>query len=308
MTSRSGKGARGVLRKFILENYLFKFLRQKDLIPSFPPYHHGWYGDSKKYKVEKLTRYVNLFKKVNNWKGYLFRKMIGFGGSFEFDIKNLGKIKVAENMLGPFKENLLDEIYFLHIPKSILASTSQPAIVDIGANVGFFSLAAFSKYPKARIYAFEPHPYCFKVLSEYQKKFSSYKWMVFNNAVSDADEELILNTETINGFTTMASIYTNENKGEVFTVGAVSFDSFICRNMIEHIDFMKIDCEGAEYSILYSMPKELFGKIKSMCIETHRGTEQNQTIDFLNNFIQGVGFETKISDRGFNGYIWAWRN
>ncbi len=98
----------------------------------------------------KLYRYQNLINRVVNWKSYLLKKILGFNKEFEFNIRDFGKISVLKNMLGPFRENFLDDIYFKHIPKEIFNKNQHPVIVDIGANVGFFSLAAFSKYPKAK--------------------------------------------------------------------------------------------------------------------------------------------------------------
>ncbi|MFC2090562.1 hypothetical protein ACFLT1_07260, partial [Bacteroidota bacterium] len=116
----------------------------------------------------KIIRYKNLISSVINWGHYLLRKIVGFNEAFEFHIKHFGKIRVPTEMLGPFRENFLDNIYFRYIPQSVFENVSNPYIIDVGANAGFFSLAVFAKFPSATIYSFEPHPYCFEVMENYK--------------------------------------------------------------------------------------------------------------------------------------------
>lgn len=255
----------------------------------------------------KLFRYQNLMNRVVNWKSYLLKKMIGFDKEFEFNIRDFGKISIPKNMLGPFRENFLDDIYFKHIPDGIFNKNQQPIIIDIGGNVGFFSLAAFSKFPKAKIYAFEPHPYCFKVLQNYQQEFKRFDWNIYHLAVSNKDEDIFLNTTNLEGFTTVTSVFKKSQDVKSFPVKAVRFDTFLEESNIDHIDFIKLDCEGAEYEILYALPKEKFKIIKSLCIETHKGEKEDQNLNSLNNYLKNVGYKTQILDEGnYSGYIWAW--
>ena len=256
---------------------------------------------------DKIIRYKSLFSTVVNWPSYLFRKMIGFKDNFEFVIRNFGSIKVKKNMMGPFRENFFDNIYFRHIPESIY-NHSNPVIIDIGGNVGFFSLATFSRLNTASIFAFEPHPYVFSVMEQYHQTYPQFQWSIFNQAVSNTEGTLTINTSTLEGFTTVASVFENQNKKESFNAEMISLGKIIKDQKLEQVDFIKIDCEGAEYSILYELGEEAFSKIKSMCIETHRGTDENQTIQALNNFILKCGYTTKVLDeRKYTGYIWAWR-
>jgi FkbM family methyltransferase len=236
-------------------------------------------------------------------------KMVGFKKKFNFQIKNFGQIEVDKTMMGPFRENFLDDIYFRYIPNEVFENKPHPLVIDIGANVGFFSLATFLKFPKSEIYSFEPHPYCFKVMSNYKQTFEHYTWNLFKKAVSDQDAEIKLNTSTVSGFTTMASVFDNGIKHKGFLAKTIKLDSFITKNSITNIDFIKIDCEGAEYSIIYNLSKDSFDKINSLCIETHRGEKKNQNIDFLNSYLTQMGFTTKVLDEaGYTGYIWAWKS
>ena len=63
----------------------------------------------------KLNRYRNLIKVVKNYRSYILRKLIGFNNGFKFEIIGLCDIYVPKNMLGPFRENFLDDILNLNI-------------------------------------------------------------------------------------------------------------------------------------------------------------------------------------------------
>lgn len=60
-------------------------------------------------------------------------------------------------------------------------------------------------------------------------------------------------------------------------------------NKIEFCDFIKMDCEGAEYNIFYNVSSELFRKIGVMTIECH----EDGSINELMKFIRKRGFDVK---------------
>ena len=46
-------------------------------------------------------------------------------------------------------------------------------------------------------------------------------------------------------------------------------------NQIEACDFLKIDCEGAEYEILQGTPKTFFKRIRRIAMEYHNNELHN---------------------------------
>lgn len=257
---------------------------------------------------KKYLRYLNLTKKIKNWKQFLVKKVTGFHGGFVFDVNDFGKVAVPKKMHSPFKENMIDEVYYSQLPEEVMSRFSNnPTIIDIGGNAGFFSLSSFKKFPKARIHAFEPHPYCFKVMEGYKTTFTQYDWHLYNNAVSDKNDMLTLHTTSVNDFTTMANTV-GEVKMETFEVESVRLDTILEQNNITHVDFMKVDCEGAEYDILYALDSNTLQTVKAMCIECHKGSNEKRTLQALDTFIAKAGFKTKnLVESERLGYIWAWK-
>lgn len=254
----------------------------------------------------KTRRYLNIFRTVNNWGEYLYKKATGFGDYFEFDIKNFGKIKVVKNTLGPFRENFFDDVYLSKVPKDNLNKPGA-IIIDIGANIGYFSLSFLSRYPEAKIYAYEPHPYCFEQLKKYREEFPQFDLQIYKKAVGEKAGNLVLYASKLDGFATMSSIFEGDNKKERFEIESITLEHIIEDKGLDHIDLIKLDCEGSEYPIIYSASDQVLDKIESFCIETHRGKLENENLPSLVKYLQSKKFKTEHLDEGGTGYIWAWR-
>jgi len=90
--------------------------------------------------------------------------------------------------------------------------------------------------------------------------------------------------------TLIAKIFLNEdesghsmyvkNKNFVEINSKSLFDIFT-ENDIKECDFLKIDCEGAEYEIIESLPSDFFVKIKKMVIEYHMADSNPELLEKL---------------------------
>ena len=65
------------------------------------------------------------------------------------------------------------------------------------------------------------------------------------------------------------------------------------KNKIEKVDLLKLDCEGAEYDILYSLPKEKFKKINRIALEAHKREGKTNNALSLKAFLEENGFVCK---------------
>lgn len=210
-------------------------------------------------------------------------------------------------MLPPFKEVFFDQVYLQKIPKKLLKKDA-PTILDIGANVGFFSFFMLFRYPGANVYAFEPMPFNFKLLRQYAEQSRFQTLFSVNKAVAGSTGRLLLNYAGTQAFTTMASIFKNQRKKHHLEVEAVTLEQIFTEYRLHTVDFVKMDCEGSEYDILYKTPATLFQKINALCIETHHGPQANENTASLAEFLREQGYCLLTTQRKRTGYIWAWRN
>ena len=162
------------------------------------------------------------------------------------------------------------EKYFINkiLPK--LIKTENPVFFDVGVNVGDFTKDLVESFPNSFVYAFEPHPLIYNILSENVKDLKNVK--INNLALGETLTTLILYDKKGNDGSQHASLYKEVidelHKSEVisYNVEVETLDNYVIKNKIENIDFLKIDTEGNEYSVLKGATY-LLNQKKIKCIQ-----------------------------------------
>ena len=122
--------------------------------------------------------------------------------------------------------------------------------LDIGANIGFYSLLASDIIGKGgSIFSFEPDKRCIQKPSEPYISINNVENIKsFNIALSDYDGEGFLSEKPENnsGWTHLTNSSSNESR----RVDIVKLDTFVENKNIPKIDLIKIDTEGYELNVL----------------------------------------------------------
>jgi FkbM family methyltransferase len=172
-------------------------------------------------------------------------------------------------------------------------------VVDVGANIGVFSLFAF--YSGARkIFAYEPNTEAYRLLLE-------------NIRINHAQDVIIPCHLAVTGsgtgkvkFPARASMYnaiiTGETQSEYELVETVSLGKMV--NEIGGIDLLKLDCEGAEYEILYQSEAATLSRARSIRLEYHCG-KAGELIAFLR--ARGFTHVRHMEVADISGSIWCRR-
>lgn len=249
-----------------------------------------------------IQRTLNMFRNIKNWDTYLRYKLGGKKGDyFTFQLMNDYEVSVRKAILPEFKESFFEEAYFKYFPKNLLTK-SNPTVIDIGANVGFFSIFAYTKFNNPRIFSYEPIRRNFLELQKNTQKIPRENITIVNSAVSNSEGELSLKFNENQLITTSASIFDNELGSDIEVVPSMTLSAILNKNQINQIDFLKLDCEGAEYEIIYQSPLEVLRKIKNVAIETHKGQAENENTASLISYLQENGFQLH---RSVSDFIWA---
>jgi len=134
-----------------------------------------------------------------------------------------------------------------------IVQNSQPIFFDVGANLGEYSMMLAEKFPTSKIFAFEPHPRNYEILV----KADIPNLLPFRLALSAIGGDVNLYDLTGTETSQHASLHQgvisrihHQQAKSVFTVKADTLSSFVLSNHISYIDFLKIDTEGNEFSIL----------------------------------------------------------
>lgn len=145
-------------------------------------------------------------------------------------------------------------------------------IIDCGANVGLFTI--YAQDGNNTVYSIEPTPAHFSILEKLTSGYPNVKR--FNQALSPEDNEISFYCCSQN--TTMNSIH---NKyGTEIKVSGVRLDTFIKKNKIKKVDFIKIDIEGSE---MIALTPEIITAVKDKIdcwfLEIHGTPAENKSID-----------------------------
>lgn len=142
--------------------------------------------------------------------------------------------------------------------------------VDVGANVGYFSLLAAGLVGRGgRVYAFEPntHLHADFLRSVRENSFEDrirLSGVAISNADADAVEFYISLAGANTGLSTLAPHEKHLASGSLslthkVSVAARSLDSWVRESGLTRIDIIKIDVEGAEESVIQGMGATLAG-------------------------------------------------
>lgn len=182
---------------------------------------------------------------------------------FIFSMLFSAKIKTVhlKNNLTYRLKTLLDILTLIEVvvenqyqSHGVRVDSRDSIIVDIGAGYGDFAILVAKKFPEAKIYAFEPDPYYFSLLKD---------------------------NLTVNGVLNVIPVNT-----------AVAGLEQIVKTLRSHqIDFMKMDCEGCEYSILRDNNRYL-KTVDKLVMEYHEYGEK--TVSVLRQLLTGAKFKVNI--------------
>lgn len=291
----------------ILKPYTFCFFRYKDypmiedggwhfsfigdvkqIQKKFDSYAHQEYNTEHFTNTERLTRMINAGEDILE-KGMQFN-FVDIDDTFpEYLVANKAQYtkyikpmldKVALHELEPLT---YDEMFGMNIYGVQEDEIKGATVVDVGANYGFFALRAVELGAK-NVYCYEPEINNFNKLKELTSGFpqiKSRRLAVFDESKSEAK---IYNAGISSN---MWDGRANEN---VECISLVEIMSQICckDNVV-----LKMDCEGAEYDILYHTPIDVLRQFKCIYIEIHDESNPNylnQTQALL-DYMKGVGFD-----------------
>lgn len=190
-----------------------------------------------------------------------------------------------------------DSLGFLHSVAEIFveevyrfkAKSRAPRIIDAGANIGLSVLYFKHLYPDAHIIAFEPDAAIFKLLAQNiaVRKLDGVE--LKNAAVWTADGVLNFYSEGSLAGSTEVDFNQTEN------TQAVKAERLLHYLTDTPVDFLKIDIEGAENSVLFDIQPAL-PNVDQLFIEYHSVVGKEQLLGEILVLIKSAGFTYYIKN------------
>lgn len=145
----------------------------------------------------------------------------------------------------------------------LLGNTDDLIVIDIGANVGLFSL--YIQDRAKLVYSLEPTPNHFRILQELTAAYQNINPLNMALHHSDCDIDLFINREN----STMNS--TANQYGERVTVKGCTLAGLMDKLGVDGVDFIKCDIEGAEMLALTNETLEpVRDRINAFSLEVHQ--------------------------------------
>lgn len=137
------------------------------------------------------------------------------------------------------------------------------AVIDIGANIGYFSVLSDISGIKRTI-AIEPVPQTFKIL---KKNVEKRNIKAYNIAISDKKETInMIIPEEFNLARVVSSNIDNGNMTNIVPIEAMSIHDVIVKENLESSNIaLRMDMEGFEEKVINNLPKN----VHSLLFELH---------------------------------------
>lgn len=169
-------------------------------------------------------------------------------------------------------------------------------VLDIGANIGSFSIYCASK--GAIVYAVEPEPNNLVVLKEnIELNGMKESITVFDYGISDFDGTAVIDNS--GGGSTI------KDGKDGSTINVVSFNNFLIQNNIDEVDVLKVDIEGSEKDLILGASRESLNKCNYITMEF-----DIRVGDSLGAMVQKLSETHHVRTMGSwerGGMIWGWR-
>ena len=250
------------------------------------------------YKSNKIRTAWQISREIENWP-------TAFGMRLKQKRKGLRLLNFRNGLNiacrgGTRDWDIVHELYFAggygRAMNYLKKLSGKPSVLDLGGNIGLFSLLAAQTHPEALIYAYEPGP-------------PNYQMFEMNCMANAAlSQRIHLHKEAVAGQTCIAEwLFDDQNPGGygLFSKNGLKYQvqirafAEVVGSITGDIALAKIDIEGAEYEVLRSTPPESWERIQAVSLELHDDPEgKMQRADFLKRMC-GLGFkieqETVIS-------------
>lgn len=160
-------------------------------------------------------------------------------------------------------------------------------VVDIGGHIGLFSVYASSLSKTGKVYAFEPFLKNFEKLKEHKQINKQDNLFIFNKAIADKEgtQTLFLSPDNNTGG---HSLHLKTESDNTAVVETLSLASFCKSENIDRIDYLKLDCEGAEFNIIKA-DESILDRVKKLVMECH--PHGDNTVDAMIEILERHGFE-----------------
>jgi FkbM family methyltransferase len=164
-------------------------------------------------------------------------------------------------------------------------------VIDIGGNIGTFSVYAAAVCRASRVIAFEPFPDNYRMLLKNVEQNNLHMITCVNQAVAGSSG---VRTMRLNPIDSGSHSLVKGTLERTVNVECCTLDDIFQRYSLSKIDYLKVDCEGSEYEILENATARL-PQIRRISIEADVISDRKP--EDLRRLLEEHGFTVKLFGR-----------
>jgi FkbM family methyltransferase len=258
--------------------------------------------------IERFKIFFHLL--VNSFQAWSFGDWLAF-----WLTKNRTKVVLNEYIMNIRTDTFTNKLSDVMIVFEVLQGGEyemcpiypDDLIVDIGGHIGSFSIMASRKASHGKVFTYEAFDGTFQQLKKNLVDNQITNVQAFNIAISDKVGETTFFVNTMN----QAQNSLHAESGERHIVKTIPLQNVFSENGIARCNLMKVDCEGAEYDILFS-GKDALDNVDRIVLEYHEPTPAQLAKGFnpqsLEQLLKESGFVVKtVVNNHYRGVIYGER-
>jgi FkbM family methyltransferase len=249
------------------------------------------------FSIAKNAKYLpSIIWNIKNWPTYLLYYLGIRTGGANFIFRNGATIRDEEGTAS-------GTIAVVFIRKHYGSVVGKSTVVEIGANIGTFAIYAAASDSNVTLYSYEP------VRANYEVLVQNIANNGYQDRITPFNLGVASRTEKRDFYLTSSpehSFFKRENSNHSVSINCQCLSDILSSNSISRVDLLKVNCEGAEYEILYSTPRECFDKIDEIRMEYHEHKTAKYNVEELMSFLEGFGYATTHLYRykDDEGFLW----
>jgi len=255
-----------------------------------------------KWRISLYHRYLFYFFTCSNFKDIIRYEREGIPFQ-SLKIRQSGEINFID---AGETLTIFNDIWFHKLYTRYFQSIEPRVVVDIGANIGIFTLFVKKLWPSCVVHAFEPESANFRILQQNIRSSQIHNTFAYNRAVADKNGLQRLFIKDNPGWHSLLHLAADKEQMTA-DVQCVDLGSVISIAG-GYIDFLKVDCEGCEWLFLTDQDQLLKDHIGHVAVEYHEISDQKLE-DLLTLFKQaGFTCQTTYPDKWQCGMLYAQRH
>ena len=254
--------------------------------------------------LRRLTLTPLARRELRSWPRFMINYALGLVGEQPYIFRSGARVQVGRGV----DHATIVEIFFRRDYGTIPAGS---VVLDIGASIGAFTVYAATSAPDVRVYAYEPLPEFARLLHENVRingLSGAVTCVTAAVAGTATPRDLVCGGHTI----LFPTLYADgaDRTATTVRVPCTTLADILQVHQLARVHVVKMDCEGAEYEILYNTPASCLEKLSEIRMEYHNLDGQTQNIGAMTHFLQDHRYDVTLAapTTPTSGNLWARRH